>query len=138
MGSNPACPTIARSLLRGAVLALLLGGGAAAQMPPFEMDSPIRCPAGQRCPIEVQVDHDPGPGIRDFACGTVTYDGHGGIDIRVQDLLSVAQGVPVVADTETDAGSAYADMVARFLGEERAHRFVEVEKKGFLGRLFGT
>ena len=97
MGSNPACPTIARSLLRGAVLALLLGGGAAAQMPPFEMDSPIRCPAGQRCPIEVQVDHDPGPGIRDFACGTVTYDGHSGIDIRVQDLLSVAQGVPVVA-----------------------------------------
>ncbi len=53
-------------------------------------------------------------------------------------LNSSNQGVPVVADTETDAGSAYADMVARFLGEERAHRFVEVEKKGFLGRLFGT
>lgn len=53
-------------------------------------------------------------------------------------LNSSNQGVPVVSDTHTDAGSAYADMVARFLGEEREHRFMHVEKKGFLGRLFGT
>lgn len=52
-------------------------------------------------------------------------------------LNSSNQGVPVVADTSTDAGGAYADMVARFLGEERPHRFMQSEKKGFLGRLFG-
>lgn len=52
-------------------------------------------------------------------------------------LNSSNQGVPVVADTSTDAGGAYEDMVARFLGEERPHRFMQTEKKGFLGRLFG-
>ena len=52
-------------------------------------------------------------------------------------LNSSNQGVPVVADVATDAGGAYDDLVGRFLGEERAHRFMNVEKKGFLGRLFG-
>ncbi|MEO1190296.1 MAG: M23 family metallopeptidase [Pseudomonadota bacterium] len=68
-----------------------------AEKPPFEMEYPIACPEGQRCPVMVHVDHDPGPGIKDFACGTVTYDGHSGIDFRVEDLLAVAQGVPVLA-----------------------------------------
>ncbi|RLK50856.1 septum site-determining protein MinD [Alkalispirillum mobile] len=46
-------------------------------------------------------------------------------------------GVPVILDDESDAGQAYQDAVARFLGEERPHRFLTVEKKGFFGRLFG-
>ncbi|PWG64599.1 septum site-determining protein MinD [Sediminicurvatus halobius] len=46
-------------------------------------------------------------------------------------------GVPVVLEDKTDAGQAYADAVARFLGETREHRFL-TEKKGFLGRLFGS
>ncbi len=40
-------------------------------------------------------------------------------------------------DENTDAGRAYSDLVARFLGEEREHRFIEQEKKGFFKRLFG-
>jgi septum site-determining protein MinD len=46
-------------------------------------------------------------------------------------------GVPVVLDEASDAGQAYMDAVARFLGEDRAHRFTTVQKKGFFGRLFG-
>lgn len=46
-------------------------------------------------------------------------------------------GVPVILETDTDAGQAYDDAVARYLGEERAHRFLD-EKKGLLGRLFGS
>jgi septum site-determining protein MinD len=46
-------------------------------------------------------------------------------------------GVPVTLDQESDAGQAYLDAVARFLGEERPHRFTTVQKKGFFGRLFG-
>jgi len=46
-------------------------------------------------------------------------------------------GVPVVLEDKTDAGQAYSDAVARFLGETREHRFL-TEKKGFLGRLFGS
>ncbi|ATG74047.1 septum site-determining protein MinD [Zobellella denitrificans] len=47
-------------------------------------------------------------------------------------------GEPVILDEESDAGQAYADTVARLLGEERAFRFLEEEKKGFFSRLFGS
>jgi septum site-determining protein MinD len=47
-------------------------------------------------------------------------------------------GTPVIMDTESDAGQAYQDAVARFLGEERAHRFLTAPKKGLLSRLFGS
>jgi septum site-determining protein MinD len=45
-------------------------------------------------------------------------------------------GVPVIFEDRSDAGQAYADAVARYLGEEREHRFL-TEKKGLFGRLFG-
>lgn len=46
-------------------------------------------------------------------------------------------GTPVILDQESDAGQAYTDVVARYLGEDLPHRFLEVRKKGFLNRLFG-
>jgi len=46
-------------------------------------------------------------------------------------------GVPVIMDRESSAGQAYSDMVSRYLGEDLPHRFLKVEKKGLLGRLFG-
>jgi septum site-determining protein MinD len=46
-------------------------------------------------------------------------------------------GTPVILDAESPAGLAYGDAVARFLGDERPHRFLEVEKKGLFKRLFG-
>ncbi|WP_028301761.1 septum site-determining protein MinD [Oceanospirillum beijerinckii] len=52
-------------------------------------------------------------------------------------LKASNQGIPVVHDQESDAGQAYSDMTARFLGEERDMRFAEIEKKGFFSRMFG-
>ncbi len=52
-------------------------------------------------------------------------------------LQSSNAGVPVILDDLSDAGQAYKDVVARFLGEERPHRFIEAQKKPFLKRLFG-
>lgn len=52
-------------------------------------------------------------------------------------LAASNSGVPVTLDEESDAGAAYRDAVARFLGEQRPHRFL-IEKKTILGRLFGT
>ena len=46
-------------------------------------------------------------------------------------------GVPVILDVESDAGQAYGDMVARYLGEEVPHRFLGVQKRGFFSRIFG-
>ncbi|WP_058534955.1 septum site-determining protein MinD [Legionella saoudiensis] len=45
-------------------------------------------------------------------------------------------GIPVVLDTTSDAGLAYQDAIARFLGEERPMRFISNERKGLLRRLF--
>lgn len=47
-------------------------------------------------------------------------------------------GVPVILESESDAGQAYDDAVARFLGEQRPLRFTDVPRKGFFGRLFGS
>ena len=47
-------------------------------------------------------------------------------------------GEPVILDEESDAGLAYADAVARLLGEERPFRFLDEEKKGFFSRIFGS
>lgn len=46
-------------------------------------------------------------------------------------------GTPVILDEQSDAGQAYADIVARYLGENKPHRFIEEEKKGLLSKLFG-
>lgn len=46
-------------------------------------------------------------------------------------------GSPVILDTDSDAGQAYSDAVARFLGDQLPHRFLTTNKKGLFGRLFG-
>jgi septum site-determining protein MinD len=46
-------------------------------------------------------------------------------------------GTPVIFDNKSDAGHAYQDAIARFLGEEKPMRFVQTERKGVLRRLFG-
>lgn len=44
-------------------------------------------------------------------------------------------GMPVILDEKSNAGQAYLDAVARFLGEDLEHRFVRPERKGLFGRL---
>lgn len=51
-------------------------------------------------------------------------------------LRASNSGVPVTMDGESDAGQAYSDAVARFLGEDIPHRFMKETKKGFFRRLF--
>ncbi len=45
-------------------------------------------------------------------------------------------GTPVILDEVSDAGLAYKDAIARFLGESRPMRFISPERKGLLRRLF--
>lgn len=52
-------------------------------------------------------------------------------------LKASNQGVPVVHDSGSDAGQAYSDMVARYLGDDKPMRFVELERKGLFSRMFG-
>ncbi|MGQ3890963.1 septum site-determining protein MinD [Legionella sp. CNM-4043-24] len=46
-------------------------------------------------------------------------------------------GTPVVLDENSDAGRAYHDAIARFLGETRPMRYINAERKGILRRIFG-
>lgn len=58
---------------------------------------PVACTLGQDCFVQNYVDADPSPGRADFHCGTLTYDGHDGTDIRVPDLATMVRGVDVRA-----------------------------------------
>lgn len=61
-----------------------------------------------------------------------------GIIPESKDVLKASNtGTPVILDESSDAGDAYQDAVARFLGEIRPMRFVHCERRGILRRLFG-
>ena len=46
----------------------------------FELGFPVDCVLGESCFIQNYFDHDTGPGLQDFTCGPLTYDGHDGTD----------------------------------------------------------
>jgi len=52
-------------------------------------------------------------------------------------LTASNQGTPVIMDTKSNAGQAYADAIKRFEGEKVDFRFVKAAKKGLLSRVFG-
>lgn len=52
-------------------------------------------------------------------------------------LKASNKGEPVILNSDSNAGKAYDDAVSRLLGEDRNHRFLEEEKKGFLKRILG-
>lgn len=61
-----------------------------------------------------------------------------GVIPESQNVLQASNsGSPVIHQNEVTAAEAYKDVVARLLGENREMRFLEVEKKSFIQRLFG-
>ncbi len=79
------------------LLAILpLGLPAQAGMPDG-LGLPIDCEPGRDCWIVRYVDHDSGPGVRDYMCGGLSGDGHKGTDIAIRDLEVMARGVEVRA-----------------------------------------
>lgn len=88
-------PAPARSLLAAVLLAPLAPGAAHAEATP-RFDLPVDC-TGTTCIVQNYFDHDPGAGWRDYRCGSLSYDGHTGTDIRVPGLVDMRRGVPVLA-----------------------------------------
>ena len=62
-----------------------------------QLELPVACEIGPVCVVQNYVDQDPGPGARDHTCGPLSYDGHGGTDIRVAGRPEMAAGVAVLA-----------------------------------------
>jgi murein DD-endopeptidase MepM/ murein hydrolase activator NlpD len=78
-------------------LALAIAAPRPAQAAPPSLDLPIACTIGQTCEVQSYMDDDPGPGAKDYRCGTRAYEKHGGIDIRIPSLAAMNAGVPVLA-----------------------------------------
>lgn len=78
-------------------LAMLPIGLPAEAGAPDELALPIDCRPGVDCWILRYVDHDPGPGVRDYMCGPLTGEGHKGTDIAIRDLEVMARGIEVRA-----------------------------------------
>jgi Peptidase family M23 len=85
------------TVVRNSLCVLLaLPALAQAQAAP-ELSLPLDCEIGKACIVQNYVDRDPGPGARDYRCGSLSYDGHKGTDIRVIDARAYERGVAVVA-----------------------------------------
>jgi len=54
---------------------------------------PLVCEVGTSCAVQNYVEH----GGKDYHCGSLTYGGHKGTDIRIIDLEAFQGGVPVLA-----------------------------------------
>lgn len=61
-----------------------------------------------------------------------------GVIPESKDVLNASNsGRPVILEESADASIAYKDLVERFIGGDVPHKFLSVEKKGFLKRLLG-
>ena len=119
------CPHRLAHSLAFVMAALALGAGAAWAAPP-RLVLPIDCAVGESCWIMAYVDHDPGDGVRDYACGIATYNEppvnrHQGTDIALRDLGVMREGVGVraaAAGKVLGRRDGVVDRNVRILGRE--------------------
>lgn len=105
--------------MRAAALTLisLVAGPAAGDI---SLVQPIDCTLDQDCYLQQFVDIDSGPGVRDFACGTLSYDGHKGTDFALPTLSALATGVNVLAAANGTVRGIRNDMVDVLQGTANA------------------
>jgi murein DD-endopeptidase MepM/ murein hydrolase activator NlpD len=84
---------MARRAVLGAISALACALPASA----IELLLPADCEVGKTCFVQQYMDHDPSEGVRDYACGSATYDGHDGMDLRIRTVKDVEAGTDVLA-----------------------------------------
>jgi len=78
------------------IAALILPAAPVAAGDPV-LSLPIDCTLGETCYIQNHVDRDPGPGVLDYTCGDLGYDGHKGTDIGLLSMADMHNGVNVLA-----------------------------------------
>jgi hypothetical protein len=76
-------------------LAIALTLAPASMAGAFELGFPVDCVLGESCFIQNYFDHDTSPGLQDFTCGPLTYDGHDGTDIRLPTNAWMEAGVAI-------------------------------------------
>ncbi|MER2268136.1 M23 family metallopeptidase [Methylobacterium oxalidis] len=86
----------------------------------FRLRLPLACEPGVTCFVQYYVDRDSGPGIRDYTCGSRTYEGHDGTDFRLP--TRVQEGGP--------AGTVLAAAAGRVLRTRNDAPDVSVRETG--------
>lgn len=86
----------------------------------FSLAWPIDCTLGETCYIQQYVDRDPGPGVQDFTCNALSYDGHKGTDIALPYLSSMDSGVRVRAAAAGVVAGLRDGMEDRYASRENA------------------
>jgi hypothetical protein len=79
------------------LLAALVLGALTGHSHAIELGLPARCVVGTDCFFQQFPDMDPGAGTIDPFCGTASYDGHDGTDLRILSMADVERGVAVLA-----------------------------------------
>lgn len=86
-----------RSTLPLTALVFALGSYASQAVAEIALGWPVACQVGETCEVQHYVDHGGGAAAKDYRCGTVTYKGHNGTDIRVLTMADERKGVKVLA-----------------------------------------
>lgn len=98
-----------------AMLALL---AATVPVAALELGPPVACAPSKDCFLQQAADMTAGAGVSDPFCGSASYDGHTGLDIRVRSLADLDRDVPVLA---------MADGTVRGVRDGQADRLAESE-----------
>jgi murein DD-endopeptidase MepM/ murein hydrolase activator NlpD len=102
---------------------LALAGAALAETAaadPPRLQIPVACEVGRTCFIQNYLDQDPSPESKDFACGTLTYDGHNGTDFRVPTLKSQVDVLAAADGRVLRARDDVPDVSVRAAGRREA------------------
>ncbi len=81
---------------------------------------PAACSLGLSCFIQNYVDTDMSSAAKDFSCGSLSYDGHKGTDIRLKNYVAMDVGVDVLAaapGTVLQTRDGVSDVNVRVTGE---------------------
>ncbi|WP_323763584.1 M23 family metallopeptidase [Marinovum sp.] len=84
-------------MIRRLAACLISGSASLVAAEPFSLVFPVDCTLGETCHIQHYLDHDPGPGARDYTCEGLSYDGHQGTDIALPSIADMSAGVTVRA-----------------------------------------
>jgi len=97
-----------------------LGASAASALPLRAQEHvvfalPLACEAHKTCFIQSYVDTDPGPAVKDYACGAASYDENNGVDFRLLSAEAARVGVPVLAAAAGKVKATRDGMTDQFL-----------------------
>lgn len=103
------------------VLTAIVSPAPANAKEPTQLAWPVDCAIGGSCEIQHYVDHGGGGAAKDYRCGTATYKGHNGTDIRLRTMAAERAGVDVLAAAPgrvLRARDNMADVSVRVVGQE--------------------